>query len=245
GEGTLTYALIRSRLENLRLVGQFEARDVDTDIAGSEFTRDRLRIARVGLSYDLTDTWNGINAVRVTLHKGLDLAGATQQGDTHASRANGRSDFFKLTTELTRVQQLGTRSSLMATLAAQWTPNAMLASEEMALGGASFARAYDEGEISADRGVAAALELRYSPEIELLPHGSQLYGFLDGGRLSATTEGAPLTGARSLASFGFGARANLWPGVLATLEVAKPISAEVRTEGNKNARAFVSLTAQF
>jgi hemolysin activation/secretion protein len=248
-QATVTHPLIRSRLENLRLVGQVEARDVDTDIAGTAFTRDRLRIVRFGFSYDRTDSGfgigDGISAARVTLHKGLDLAGASRQGAATASRANGRPDFLKVTTELTRLQQLGARTSLLATAAAQWAPHALLASEEMALGGASFGRAYNDGEIAADQGVAAALELRYAPELAALPAGAQVYSYLDGGRLRATHAGNPLTQAHSLASYGIGLRANLLPGVLATLEVAKPISAPVRTEGNHSPRVFASLSASF
>jgi hemolysin activation/secretion protein len=245
GQATLTYPLIRSRLQNLRLVGQFEARDVDTDLAGTAFTRDRLRILRVGLSYDRTDTYNGVNAMRVTLHRGLEGLGASKRGDATASRLNGRPDFLKLTAEVTRLQQIGARTSLLATMAAQWTRDALLASEEMALGGTSFGRAYNDGEMAADRGVAAALELRHSPAISMLPQGAQVYGFLDGGRLSATALGAPLTQGRSLASFGAGARVNLPHGLLATLEVAKPISAPVRTEDNKHPRVFFTLAASF
>jgi len=33
--------------------------------------------------------------------------------------------------------------------------------------------------------------------------------------------------------------------VFATLEIAKPINTEVRTQGDRNARAFVTVTAQF
>jgi len=40
-------------------------------------------------------------------------------------------------------------------------------------------------------------------------------------------------------------RANLQPGLFATLEVAKPISAPVRTQGDKQPRVFLTLTAQF
>ncbi len=244
-EGTLAYPLVRSRLQNLRLVGQFEARNVDTDMVGTAYTRDRLRIARVGLSFDRADRWDGITAGRVMLHQGLDVLGASKRGNAQASRAKGRSEFTKLTAELTRLQQLGARTSLLATMAAQWTPDALLASEEMALGGASFGRAYNDGEISADRGIAGSVELRYSPAQTLLPHGMQLYGFLDGGRVSAASEGMSPGTRRSLASFGLGARANLLPRVLASIEIAKPVSAQVATEGNKHPRVFASLTAQF
>lgn len=55
-QATVTYPWIRSREQNLRALGQLEVRDVDTDVNGGDaFTRDRLRIARVGLSYDRTE----------------------------------------------------------------------------------------------------------------------------------------------------------------------------------------------
>jgi hemolysin activation/secretion protein len=244
-QATVTLPLIRSRLQNLRAVGQFEVRNVDTDIAASAFTRDRLRIVRAGLSYDRSDRWDGINAARVTLHKGLAALGASATGAATASRVNGRSDFLKLTTEFTRLQQWGTRSSVLAALAGQWSRDPLLASEEMALGGPGFARGYDDSEISADNGVAASLELRHNPAWQPLADRTQVYAFVDGGRLRANSRGAPLTRAQTLASFGTGVRANLLPGVFATLEVAKPINAPVRTQGDKQPRVFMTLTAQF
>lgn len=245
GQATVTTPLIRSRLQNLRAMGQFEVRNVDTDIAGTAFTRDRLRIVRAGLSYDRSDSWDGITAARATLHKGLDAMGANARGAATSSRVNGRSDFLKLTAELTRLQQLGPRSSLLAALAGQWSRDPLLASEEMALGGASFARAYDDGEISADNGTAVSLELRHNPAWAALADRAQVYAYVDGGRLRAHSLGAPLTRAHTLSSFGGGVRANLQPGLFATLEVAKPISAPVRTQGDKQPRVFLTLTAQF
>jgi hemolysin activation/secretion protein len=244
-QATFTHPWIRSRELNLRTVGQFEVRDVDTDLADEAFTRDRLRIARIGLSYDRTDRWDGISAARVMLHQGLDVMGATETGSEFASRENGRADFTKLTAELTRLQQLSPRSSVLATVSGQWSPHALLASEEMALGGASFGRAYDDGEISAANGVAVSVEVRCSPDLpQLLPRGGQFYSFIDGGKLHAADGAPPLTHA-SLASWGGGVRANLSGRVFATLELAKPISAQVRTQGDKDVRAFFTVTAQY
>lgn len=245
GQLTLSTPLVRSRLLNLRAVGQFEARDVATDIAGSAFTRDRLRIVRAGLSFDRSDSLDGVTAGRATLHKGLGGLGASPDDSSTASRVNGRSDFLKLTAELTRLQQLGPRSSLLAAMTAQWSRHPLLASEEMALGGAAFARAYDDGEISADNGVAASLELRHHPDWAALADRAQFYAFLDGGRLRAHHLGAPLTRAHSLASWGGGVRATLQPGLFATLEMARPISAPVRTQDGKGPRVFATLNAQF
>lgn len=248
-QATVTYPWIRSREQNLRALGQLEVRDVDTDLGGDAFTRDRLRIARVGLSYDRTDNWGGrlggITAARATLHQGLHALGASANGAALLSRAEGRSDFTKVTAELTRLQQLTERTNLMATLSGQWSPHALLASEEMALGGASFGRAYDEGEVSAAQGVAASVEWRWSPPMEqVLPRGGQFYAYMDGGQLHAA-QGAASPPSRTVSSLGGGVRANLGRATFATLELALPTSHAVRTRGDKHARAFFSISAQF
>lgn len=239
---TFSHPLLRGREENLRAVGQLELRDVNTDIAGTGFTRDRLRIVRAGLSYDRSDRFDGITTVRGTLHQGLSGLGASSNGSALASRVNGRSDFTKLTLDLTRLQQIGERTSLVASVTSQLSRRPLLASEEIGLGGASFGRAFDDGEISGDNGVAATLELRHVPAT--WSNQVQLYGYVDAGRVWAANGGAPVPRPR-LASAGGGVRASLNRSVFATLEIAKPINTEVRTQGDKNARAFVSVTAQF
>ena len=242
---TLTYPLIRSRLENLRAFGMLDVRNVATDITDAPFTRDRLRVLRLGLSYDRTDSWNGITAVRGTVHQGLDAMGSSREGSDLASRAKGRPDFLKLTAELTRLQQLSERFSLVATFAGQYSASPLLASEEFALGGPNFGRGYDDGEMSADSGVAAALELRYAVSSDrFLPQGAHVYTFVDGGHIWSRAASAPLTRAK-LSSYGAGMRANLSKNLYATVEVAKPMSSDVLTQGNKNPRVFFSLSAQY
>ncbi|MEO6280662.1 ShlB/FhaC/HecB family hemolysin secretion/activation protein [Roseateles sp.] len=240
--GTLSWPLIRSREQNLRAVAQFEARDVSTDLAATGFTRDRLRILRAGLSWDRSDAWDGITTVRGMLHQGLSGLGASRNFSPLASRVNGRSDFTKLTLDVTRLQQVADRWSLIASATSQVSRRPLLASEELGLGGASFGRAYDDGEIAGDNGVAAMLELRYVPAG--LPRNVQLYGYVDGGRVWAATGGNPVPRAK-LGSLGLGARAGLSDKVFATFEIAKPMNTEVRTRGSKHARAFVSVSTQF
>lgn len=239
---TFTHPLLRGREENLRAMGQLEVRDVSTDIAGTGFTRDRLRIVRAGLSYDRSDRFDGITTVRGTLHQGLSGLGASANGSALASRVNGRSNFTKLTLDLTRLQQLGERTSLVASLTGQLSRRPLLASEEIGLGGASFGRAFDDGEVSSDNGMAATLELRHVPVA--WSHNVQFYGYVDAGRVWAADGGAPVTRPK-LASAGGGVRTSINRSVFATLEIAKPINTEVRTRGDKNARAFVTVTAQF
>lgn len=240
--GTLTVPLIRTRDENLRAFGQMELRNVDTDLTGVDFTRDRLRILRAGLSYDRSDAWDGITTVRGTLHQGLSGLGASANGSPLASRANGRSDFTKLTIDLTRLQQIAPRLSAVGSLTSQFARRPLLASEEMALGGSSFGRAFDEGEQSSDNGIAATVELRYVPDLGSMP--LQLYGYIDGGRVWAAA-GGNQAAQTQLTSFGGGVRAKLSEYCFASAEIAKPMNTIVRTEGNKRPRAFVSLSALF
>jgi hemolysin activation/secretion protein len=211
-------------------------------LANSAFTRDRLRILRAGLNYDLSDRWNGITSMRAMLHRGLPGLGASSSNSGLASRAAGSSDFTKLTLDLNRLQQLSDRVSLMSSFTGQYSAARLLASEEFSLGGANFGRAFDSGQITADKGLAASLELRYAPAG--LPRNAQIYGFADSGRLW-TADGNNVSPHTRLASFGGGVRASLNSKLYATLELAKPIDPIVGTQGGKNARAFLAIRAQF
>lgn len=240
--GTWAQPLIRSREENLRAVGQLEFRDVNTDLVGAAFTRDRLRIVRAGLSYDRSDRFDGITTMRGTLHQGLSGLGASNNRSVLASRINGRSNFTKLTLDVSRIQQLGARTHLMASTTAQISPKPLLASEELSLGGATFGRAFDDGEIAGDNGYALMVELRHHPEF--LPRNAQVFGYIDAGRVWAADGGAEPQRDK-LTSWGGGVRANLNRSVSASLELAKPMNTEVRTRESKGVRVFVSVNAQY
>jgi hemolysin activation/secretion protein len=240
--GTWTQPLKRSREENLRSVVQLEWRDVRTDLAAAPFTHDRLEIARVGFSYDRADSHDGISTARAMLHQGLSGQEQALPNTAQASRANGRQDFTKLTLDLSRLQQLAPRTHAWASLTAQYTHRPLLASEELALGGAHYGRAFDDGEISGDKGLALMIELRHHPEF--LPSNAQLFGYADTGRVWAAPGGA-VPARPSLTSAGAGIRLNLPRGMLATLEVAKPLNTDVRTQASKDPRAFISLSAPF
>ncbi len=241
----LTYPLIRSRRENLRVFGEFEYRNVYTDIADEAFNRDRLRIMRAGLSYDRADSWKGVTAARATLHQGLDLMNASDLGSDYASRFNGRSDFTKVTADLTRVQQLAGNFSLLGTATGQVTNRPLLASEEIALGGPNFGRAFDDGEVAGDSGWAASVELRYNHfGIPALPHGAQYYAFYDAGQVWSKGE-VRFEGHQNLFSTGLGVRVNLLANLYATAEIAKPLNRDVQTENDRDPRAFFSLVAHY
>ncbi len=239
-----TYPLIRSRMENLRLTGEFEYRMVDTDLRNAAYNRDRLSILRAGISYDRTDTWDGISAARFTMHRGLDMLGATNENDAQASRTDGHSSYTKWTLDLTRVQQLPANFSLLATASGQYTRTPLLSSEEMALGGPNFGRGFDVSEVSGDNGWAGLIELRYAPEQTLFPDGLQFYVYFDRGQVWNIGPETTTSDRISVASAGGGVRVNLNQTLFASLETARGLNRPQATISNKP-NVYFTLSARF
>lgn len=237
-----TYPVIRSRLQNLRLSGEYEYRRVNTDLLDDPFNRDRMHIVRAGLSYDLTDSFNGITAVRATLHEGLPIFDATDKGDKHASRSVADASFTKATVDLTRVQQLPKNFSLLLTATGQYSHDPLLSSEQLALGGANYGRGFDDSAFSGDNGWATSLELRYTPDLpKLFPHGVQLYTFIDRGQVWNVHGYHDHT---DLASAGGGVRVNVTKNVYASLELARGLSKPDSTTST-TPQAFFALSVHY
>lgn len=239
-----TYPVIRSRLQNLRVSGEYEYRSIDTDVLDSAFNRDRLHIARAGISYDLTDSFQGITAVRATIHRGLDIMNATEKDDPLASRADASGSFTKGTIDLTRVQQVTQTVSLLATATGQYAVNPLLASEEMAIGGGNYGRGFDTNEFSGDNGWATSLEVRYSPDIpEVFPNGVQFYSFVDTGQVWDIDDNVSHE-RTSASSFGGGMRVNILENLYASAEVAKGFR-KPTSDSSTKPQAFFTLSAKF
>jgi hemolysin activation/secretion protein len=245
---TVSHPLIRLRAENLTLSGGFVATDLHTYLFHDTQTllSDRIRTLQLGALYDVVDRWSGVNVLDLQLSQGLDILGAREPGAPNLSRADGRSDFTKLTSDLERVQSLGGNWSLLGALTGQYGFVSLLASEQFGLGGVNFVRAYDPAELLGDSGVAGKLELQYgerSTNIGL--DNYQLYGFYEAGRV---WNHQPLPGeyaAASATDTGIGARFTVTSQLSGSVEVAKPLTRAVAAEGNRDPRAFFSLVARF
>jgi hemolysin activation/secretion protein len=142
-----------------------------------------------------------------------------------------------------RVQVISGPFTARIALSAQIADKALLASEEFKLGGATFGRGFDDGELSGDEGVAGLLELRYAVPLRAGPT-LQLYGFYDHGKVWNDDPVTLLDGVE-LASVGGGLRANLTDNLSADLQVAKPLRRDVATKGDRAARFFAAFTARF
>lgn len=246
-----SYPVIRSRVENVLLGARFAARNIDSDQerGTSKLSEDRIRVAAARASYDFTDQFlgPGVNLIAMEISQGLDVLGARESGSVNLSRATGRSDFTKVTTDLQRLQGLGPGWSVQLAATGQYALAPLLASEEFTFGGARFGRAYDPAELTGDHGLAGKAELRYGRETGMPGlTGFQLYGFYDAGvvwNIDAGTSDNPKSGT----SAGFGARLNFGEAVSASVEIAFPLTSNVAAAGDQgeSARIFFSLVGRY
>ncbi|HEX7966603.1 MAG TPA: ShlB/FhaC/HecB family hemolysin secretion/activation protein [Stellaceae bacterium] len=170
-----SYPLIRTRPLSLALSLAFDVSRAEISTISPDGGRHRssisdLRILRLGETLDSQDQTAGTgligaNSVNLTLHKGLDVGGAMSD-----ARIGNVVDFFKLTGEVTRVQNLfGFGNNLVALkLAAggQYTPDILPPNEEYFLGGTKFGRGFFSGEVIGDRALGTTAELQLNiPQI--------------------------------------------------------------------------------
>lgn len=239
------YPVMRSRQYNLNLIGGITGLNTESDILGIDVAEDRVRYFRAGGRFDFTDSLAGVNQIDLEIAKGVDIFNATDDG-LGRSRANGEHSFVRVNFAATRIQSIWGNFSAQISTAGQYSPDTLLSSEEFAVGGAEYGRAYDAGEITGDRGLTGALELRYSdaPDNQFLK-SYQLYTYYDAGKVWNYNPAIGESAKESLASAGVGVRFNLNYDMSGYLEFDKPLTRDVSAEGNEDSRVFFSVLKRF
>ncbi|MBI1216717.1 MAG: ShlB/FhaC/HecB family hemolysin secretion/activation protein [Alphaproteobacteria bacterium] len=242
----ISHPFIRSRAENLYCTVKFDYLDsTRNDNLGLGATEDRLRVLRLGATWQVADRLMGVNTVSAELSRGLPVLNASRKGDAGLTRALGDPKFFKGTMQLSRVQGVYDGVDLYAALSGQWSANTLLASEEFGVGGANFGSAYDSSEITGENGLAARLELRANNPFPSAADLVQLYGFYDIGKVWDWDNAVVKDRRQSLADMGFGTRVNFNATLSGSLELAVPLTRRVQTSNDKRPRLFGALTAKF
>jgi len=235
-----SHPLIRSQEFDLFLSGTYEYIRSAQEALDDDFV-DRMHVLRLGGNVTFGDPFGGPSTVGFRIHKGLDILNASGVGDTNLSRTDGRSDFTKLTADLSRTQPLFDNFVLQFDATGQWSADVLLSNEEFSIGGSQFGRAYDPSEVSGVHGVAGVVELQYVVETgQKIFNGFTLYGFYDAGTIwDDDGESVPLT------STGAGVRLSIIEGLIGSIEIAKPLNRSVAEKGDQDARVFFSVSAQF
>jgi hemolysin activation/secretion protein len=232
--------LVRRRGQGLWLGAAFDLRHLENDWLGGGGYVDELRVARASLRGFLDDGGQATTLFFQASY-GLDLLGASDASPTRRSRADADAGFVKLDLFASHYADIGEHFGLYGALAAQWSGEPLLQSEEFAAGGLPFGRGYSYGEISGDSGMALSVEFRAGLDPNLDPV-SFLQGYLFADAAEIWDEAG---GAVSLASVGAGMRVTLYDRVTAGLEFARPLDIAPAEEGNRDWRQFFSLSAEY
>lgn len=232
----LSYPLLRSRATNVSARTSLSGSDSQSTSDFGRLSRERIRVLRVGATWDRADSWHGISLLDVEMGQGLGRFGASKRGE---ALLNGAQPVFtKWTAYLARLQDLnGWWSALMA-FNGQASGQRLTASEKFGLGGENFLRAYDPSEVIGERGMAAKFELRYTSSINLIPIVG--YAYVDRGQVRHDG-GTGQSASEWLSAAGTGLRASGAHGLKGFIEVAKPIGKAVGSTGSSDPRLFAGL----
>lgn len=240
-----TYPLLRSRSQNLYVHGALAWLDGRTEVNSLPLTKDRVRSLRLGLSYDQTDRWLGINTANFDVVQGLNIGGATKSGASDSSRAGTAPDFNKITLYGARLQSLGQRVDLLAAVSGQYSHSKLLPSEQFGFGGATFGRVYDASELLGDSGAALKFELRYAgTSAGTTLRAYTIYGFYE---LGTVWRHDPINqkSRESAADAGLGVRFNLLQNLSGYVELATPLTRDVNAYNDRRTRGFAALRWTF
>ncbi|MCG8435238.1 MAG: BamA/TamA family outer membrane protein, partial [Gammaproteobacteria bacterium] len=248
GDITVSHPFRRSRARSLLGHIKLSYRDTETDTLNVPFTEDRIRALRFGIKYDFVDRFRGVSLINAELSQGLDIFNATETGELGLSRADGHSDFTKLTAEFLRIQPIAPSWNFLIGTNLQYAADPLLAAEEFALGGAYYGRAYDPAEIAGDHGASLKTEIQFSRSGRRNNSRSyQLFVFYDVGAVWNKDSPANVSSRSSLASAGFGVRFKFSKHFSGSFEAAVPLTREVAAEGEDGdePRAFFNLVGTF
>ncbi len=235
----LSHPLLRSYETNVTLSLGLDGINSDNAFIGSRFSDDRSRAVRGSASFSKAND-RRLFLVSATLSQGVGVFGAATRTplytDLRFTKANARIVYNQAIGKLFVVRLDGV---------AQLTNSRLPASEQFALGGDAFGRAYEASFVTGDRGYAGSAELALRPTLPTPIAGSELYGFVDGGHVTYVARvGLPDRGF-GVGSIGGGVRANVLSHLVLGLEGARGLSNPVPGADRKRWRAIFSARTMF
>jgi hemolysin activation/secretion protein len=249
---SLSHPIIRSRVQSLKVQMGFDYKNLYTDLLGSEYSKDRIRSFNTNVIYDYADNLGGSNLISFKVDKGLDSDSATQKNSLLSTKPEASPSYTKFSGRLARDQSfskwcdsdLCNKFSLFASTNWQFSDEPLFSSEEFSVGGRVFGKAYDLGEITGDKGIAANIELHYKDASGLFNY--DLYSFLDFGTIRNVDIADKGTDneKQTIRSFGIGVVADYknWD---FSLEIAKPLTDKPNTQDDKDPRVFAQVGYKF
>jgi len=242
---SLSYPLVRSRVQNIYLRGGLGWSDGRSDaLAGAFQQRDQIRAVRFGVTWDGVDALRGVNIADLEYSRGMNSFGASDRAPD-GSRTNVPAGFQKLSYYAARLQSIVPKWSVLGALSGQQGLTNLLAPEQFAFGGEQFGRGHDAAELIGDSGLGLKFELRYNDNSTGVVRDYMAYGFYDVGTITRRTPQPGELARQSASSTGVGVRFNLQRNLSGFVELGVPLVKTVSAEGNRSARLFAGVQANF
>ena len=254
GDMFLTHRLIDDNAIDLSLNFGFDYKHIENFTMDEMTSRDETRVFKLGADIDELDSWGRtIFTIEGDLG-GPDIFGGVKDKDPYATRLGAGGKFWKLTSNLYRLQPMPFSSTLLLKNNFQFSPYTLLSCEQFQVGGITNVRAYPPAEHSGDRRVASTAEwsfpLYFVPKQVKVPFSqSTVY---DASRVVlfydwATTHlNKLLPGDRkhqTLRGWGFGFRFNLPEDFSLRVETAYSLGRKPSDEDHR--RTYFSVTKKF
>ena len=248
---TIRHPMKRSRNVNVEIRGGFDWREVTSSNNAPDFREDNLRVLRAGVRMNALDSKFGPAASRanLTVSQGLDIFGASEQGDPNLSRPLAEPVFTKAVLQARRIQTLKGPVQAMINFEGQVSDGPLLSSEEFGVGGYYNGRGYDPSEIVGDEGVSIQAELIWNdvvkPETEHVRNVSG-FAFYDVGKVwNDDFVVAANDRTASVASVGFGVRMDAFDHAKFSATAAFPLTRERASDSSNDPRFYFSLQKTF
>ena len=239
---TIRHALVRGQQASLWGSATLRYRQTMQDDAGIPIREDRVTTAELGLN-GYVRVGNGHLSGGGQLVQGLGIFGSSQDGDALLSRFDGSGRFTKVSVYGRWWQPIGAGFSVELRGRAQLASRALLASDEMGIGGPYYGRGYDYYERAGENGIAGSFELRHDiADVSDAINNIQLYSFLDGAGVRNLGDGG---GGGQLASAGGGVRIRIADSISTGLEAGVPLNEDRFDSDDRSPRVRVTLGADF
>ncbi len=246
---TVSHPFIRSRSMNFSGRAAIDFRDVESkNNLEPNNRRDRIRAFRIGTTMQFIDSLFGVgvNAVDVQVSQGLNIFGASGDGDANLTRSRGNPQFTKANVQMQRLQRVSSNLNLLMLTQGQLAAAPLLSSEEFGVGGTTIGRGYDSSEIVGEDGISGKVELQWNQPKKIQHiNDYQLFSFYDIGRVwnqDATTSAGK---SESIASVGLGARADITKTTKASFGVALPLTRKVDVTNDNAYRLYFNISHKF
>lgn len=168
----VSHPLIRATRRNLIASARIDYLDSKNALFGSTIAAEKTWTASGNLAFRLTEDRTVIGA-RIGGAKGLDIAGA------RVDPGAGEAGFLYADASVEANQAIGKAAIVRFAATGRWTRDRLPAAQRFSVGGASFGRAFDDGLVNGDRGVATFGEIAWRPLRGGKFAKSEIYTFAD------------------------------------------------------------------